>query len=170
MRTGRLTFKRQACKELGLAPHVHLKVAGVDSAEICMQTVLMYWQTHLLALTDPHLLIQGQLLVADLVVAALLRCGVGMRELASSLRSCLPVGPRGCLELVLLVTKLRLVELHLISVCTKVGHSEIAVANHAQVLLLDAVEDLLLLLRAGAHVVGDVRVEVVGDYVRRLND
>jgi len=170
MCTDRLTFKREACVQLGLALHVHLKVAGVDPAEVCLLTVLMYGQTHLLALTDPHLLIQGQLLVADLVVAALLRRGVGMRELASSLRSCLPVGPRGCLELVLLVTKLRLVELHLVSVSTKVDHPEVAVADHAQVLLLDAVEDLLLLLRAGAHVVGEVRVEVVGDYVGRLND
>jgi len=57
MLTDRLTFKRQACKKLGLAPHVHLKVAGVDSAEVCLQTVLMYGQTHLLALTDPYLLI-----------------------------------------------------------------------------------------------------------------
>jgi len=37
-----------------------------------MQTVLVYRQSHLLALTDPYLLIQGQLLIADLVVAALL--------------------------------------------------------------------------------------------------
>ena len=93
-----------------------------------------------------------------------------MREVATSLRSCLPVSPRGCLELILLVTKLRLVELHLVSGSTKVDHPGISVANHAHVLLLDAVEDLLLLLRSGAHVVGNVRVEVIGAYVRRLND
>ena len=134
-----------------------------------MQTVLVYRQSHLLALTDPYLLIQGQLLIADLVVAALLRRGVGMRELASSLRSRMPENTRGGLELALFIAKLSLVELYLVSVSTKVEHPDVGLANHARVLSLDAVEYLLLLLRASAHVVSDVRVEAVGHYVGWLN-
>ena len=164
-----LTFKREACIQLGLALHVHLKVAGVDSAEVCLLTVLMYRQSHLLSLSDPYLLIQGQLLVADLVVVALLRCGVRMSEVASSLRSCLPVSPRRCLELVLLVTKLRLVVLHLVITSTKVEHPDAALAMHAQVLLVDAIQDLLLLLRGSTHVAGGVCVEVIRHYIGRLN-
>jgi len=164
-----LTFKREACIQMGLALHVHLKVPGVDSAEVCLQTVLMYRQSHLLSLSDPYLFIQGQLLVADLVVSALLRCGVRMSKVASSLRSCLPVSPRGCLELVLFVTKLRLVMLHLVIASTKVEHPDAALAMHVQVLLVDAIQDLLLLLRGGTHVVADVRVEVIGHDIRRLN-
>jgi hypothetical protein len=56
---------------------MHLKVAGIDSAELGVQTVLMYRLTYLLTLSDPHLLIERKL-IAHLVVTALLRCGVGM--------------------------------------------------------------------------------------------
>jgi len=62
---------------LRLALHVHLKVAGIDSAELGVQTVLMYRLTYLLTLSDPHLLIERKL-IAHLVVTALLRCGIGM--------------------------------------------------------------------------------------------
>jgi len=72
-----LTFKREAGEELRLAPHVHLKVAGVDSAQLGLHTVLMHRLTQLLTLSDPHLLIERKL-IAHLVVTALLRCGVGM--------------------------------------------------------------------------------------------
>ena len=164
-----LTFKRQACKELGLAFHVHLKVPSVDSAEFCLQTVLMYRQSHLLSLSDPYLFIQGQLLVANLVVSALLRCGVRMSKVASSLRSCLPVSPRRNFELVLFVTKLRLVMLHLVIASTRVENPDAALAMHVQVLLVDAIQDLLLLLRGGTHVIGDVCVDVIGHNIGRLN-
>ena len=148
---------------------MHLKVTGVDTAELGMETVLMYWQPHLLALADPYLLIQGQI-VAYLVVMALLRRGVRVRDMNSRLCSCLSVSTGVHLELALLVTQLGLVLVHFAIIRTRVDHPHVALLNHAQVLSLDAFEDLLLLLRGGAHVVGHVRGEVIGNDIGVLND
>ena len=163
-----LTFKREAGEELRLAPHVHLKVAGVDSAQLGLHTVLMHLLPQLLALSDPHLLIERQF-IAHLVMAPLLRGGVGMRGKTGSLCACLSVRAGERLELGLLIAELGLIVLHLIVALTSVSDHATAVLGHAKVLLLDAVEDLLLLQRRGAHVVGDIGVKVVGQLIGGLD-
>jgi hypothetical protein len=56
---------------------MHLKIAGVDSTEFGMHTVLMHLLSQLLMLSDAHMLIERQL-AANLIMATLLRCRISM--------------------------------------------------------------------------------------------
>ena len=93
-----------------------------------------------------------------------------MRDVARRLGSRLPVSTRGWFELAFFVAQLCLILLHLVLISAEVDHLKVVIAYYAQILPLDALEDLLLLLGGGTHVVGHVRCEVIGYGIGGLND
>ena len=81
--------------------------------------------------------------------------------MACSLSAGLPVSVGEDLELGLLVAELHLVVFHVTVLWAVVDDHRAALLSCAQVGLLDAVQDLLLLLWTGGEVVSEVSVEIV---------
>ena len=81
--------------------------------------------------------------------------------MACSLSAGLPVSVGEDLELGLLVAELHLVVFHVTVLWAVVDDHRAALLGRAQVGLLDAVQDLLLLLRTRGEVVSELSVEII---------
>ena len=88
--------------------------------------------------------------------------------MACSLSTGLPVGVGEDLELGLLVAELRLVLLHVAVVRAMVDDDCAALLGSSEVGLLDALQDLLLLVWVDAKVACDEGVEIVDSCLREL--